>query len=1634
MSRKTTMWKRATLVAAVGTAALASGCAEEREPISWVQPNVLDKTFFVGKDLQDPADDPEFYTQGTLIDVGYGASQNGLFTSTYAQQTSRMKWVITEDSLVARLTHERIEGSDGKGIKESALQNEGVVVASFKIQSHFDIQKQYNPTTGEELNVIVENTTDRPWNERKYFRVDWSSNENVDAYDFDMLSMLGIFGGVKYTPMKYFINDPMDPNAPHFATEEGYFDVTTKVFAEPGEIDLRRFGWGIDSFPSCFLPADFLGGTAPAGSCNPVELTVRHSFRRIEPTDYEPADWDGHRFRAFGAFTAERYGYTRRYGMTDDKWHRFIARYNIWERSHFYADPVNMEGAIECYTDRSSIPNLDDDANGTADECEGVTAATGLAGSQCDTFNQKCTLPYRARTQKPIAWYYTTGSNPEFFEPSHRATHDWDVAFRSAGMVAKYTECVATGGEAEACKAEFPVLDGQQIDNDNATFLANEVDFCRDSGKPEAECVALAESIGQDRGFSAGVIALAKRPEALVLCHSPVEAKDPAACGGPRLPEGITAEQCTEAMTATGNAMPECRKALNARIGDLRYHQVNVIQAPQTPSPWGIMVDAEDPLTGEKVAASVNVWSHVNDFISQSLVDTARFIKGELTAQDVTDGTFVGDWVGAMQAVGNGNGMAPKFSKADREKAIADFSKVDVEQLEAIKTSAIGQDMNLRQQIRDFDQMLRTDIVADAYAPTTNAIHYEARRERALGSQVEAELSNIYMQQLAGTAGLPLTDMNRAFSSPLRGNNPVMMRELRRMKELALADRNACMLSMAEAPAPIATADIANLLEAKFGAFNPNDSKAVQLERAERMRKFLARRMHYNVMAHEMGHSVGLRHNFVSSSDAYSYRPQYWQLRTANGTQTELCSDYDADGACVGPRYFDPITQDEKDNFLQMFMQSTVMDYAGEYLQDMIGLGVYDFAATRMFYGHTIAVHADTSYNVGTPRGTGMIEKADNFGGTVGIQYSIGEDNDPSSSTSMHYSALQNAFQLIKDCEPVDPSKFQPSTWNEELDGEWHPTFDGYIVQVGGEYTRCKQQPVDYVPFQTLRAAVPRVESGFNREGPTVDKNGRTRVPYGFATDRWADLGNLSVYRHDNGADAYELFDFFITSQEMNHIFDNYRRNRTTFSIKGAAYRTLGRYNEKMRDGAKGLGLMANIYRDFALENGWDFNTLWPFIADLNFGDNIMASALAFDHFTRQLARPEPGPHYLPTRGNFNVAEDGVLRSDLDTISNPGRTRVVVPNGATGVYGMNVSYGGKLVENTLAEDRDKGEYAAEYTLNAGSYYDKVFTPMLMTESYDNFISDSRRDFTDPRYRAVSMADLFPEGFRRWLGNNLTGDDQLKGVRVAADDNGRPVLEDGTSKFPKMGLGWTQWWPVDGPRTCFTSATLGLPGEGSGNYLACDQAPVNTAVIDPQVGWEQQKFLIASTLMFLPENQKQYWLNRMWVWELGTDNDPGFQNRIEFHDPVGRIYVAKTFGKEEIYGKVVEKGISARVLEYANELLAKAYVVTPVDNTGDGVADWYEPVFDSAGQPVIRFDPQIAGIDENGNLVRNREGCNETLMARYDGGDATALDEMNCTCEENVACDALSKYTAVPYFLREAIGAFGLGGPGMKGIY
>jgi hypothetical protein len=1824
------MWKQLALLGALGlTAGGAVGCATERPPINRVQADALAKSFFVGDDLEGTQDDPEFFARTTIIDVGYGAAQDGLYTSTGAQPISRIRWQITEDSLIARLSYERIANTDGKGDLTDGISykptEDGQVVAAYKIESHFDIARDYNPTTGEEQNVIVENSTDRPWNQREYFRVDWSSNLITDQYDFDLLSIMGFGGAVTFEPFAYTVLDPNDPNAPHFDSDAGYFDVTNKVYATPNEVDLSSLGWGISTVPACAIDGLVAGGTAPAANCGPMEVTLRQSYKRVVDTDYQPVDYDGFRFGAFGIFTNERMGYDRNYGIVDGQTHHYASRYNIWDRSHFYKDPEGMTGPVACAVtpvanqtgqiDPFGNPNVDANNDGTADACTGA----GF-GSQCDVFTQKCTLPYELRQAVTIPWYVNgvgidpaTGlTNPvannaaalataeqtaeDLFEATDWAVQEWDLAMKAAVQTARYTECMATngancpqvcpagsscasvcaGGDARAiCAGLYPMWHGQQEDMDDAINIARDLSQChRTSGWSSQTCTDLvtseAKAYANERGDSTDYDAFAigavnNLEPVIVLCHNPVTAKDHPSCG----PEGLA-----------------------PRLGDIRYNNILTVDKPQTPSPWGIMVDADDPLTGEKVAASVNIWSHVTDLASQGLVDLVKYINGEITTADITDGTYIDNWVQAQKVNGGGMGMKT-MSKDERDMRLAGAAHVSLDTYRAARNIPLPAGLGAKIAEHVTPMIMGTN--ANANVPSSANSVAANRMAGARASDVETELVNKPMLQSAGiygqSTGLPTDPQTLDQVSPLAMNNPRIRSQFAALRENAFASRGTCVID--EAPEPSSLPAIAQIMATKFprvykdtngdGQITPTDSNGDgvisevpvyeicpatppqgftcgdvtvpnpdpnsmstttntsnvilcdsngacpnaangaagtcnksnnacvvydtdyesltdQYNRWNQMQRYIRRKYHYAVIIHEMGHSIGMRHNFISTAAALHYRPQYWQLRTSNGDPSVVnneCQDQqDKTGAakCVGPRYFDPLTDEENSQLIWMFGQSSVMDYPGDNSQDTLGLGVYDFAAARMFYGDVVSVYdidggwmpttgvpPAADFAAGGRLGIGITSSTDSIGGLLGIQYQIhsgaaigGTEEATRCQTfsggpcQIHYSQLQRYFSVIHDCYPAtiaaaavvpgDPSQQglvtgtpgaaggPPKWWDPTKDGVYHSVFDGHVVSVNGQATKCRTLPVDYTQWNRLRApsdgsngTADETGGGFYQGNNSVEPGtGRQRVPYSFATDEWADTGNASVFRFDSGADTFEEANFVMNLQEDRHILDNYRRSRATFNVRASADRSYSRYNEKLYGIANGVGFYGNIYKDF-LENGGvftggqgtPFDTFWPVVVNGQLPDNMLAASVAFDAFTRQLSRPEPGGHYAMAAA-YN---DPTLRSVSDSDGNPGTSIVTVPNGSAGYY-QDVSFGGHPLENALEEGQGFN-YATEYPLNAGSYYDKINAAILLSLSEDNFISQSRQDFYDARYRSVGMADIFPEGWARVIGNALTQDRSLMAPRITAtggvpDTNGDP-RDPSSNQFPKNAIGWTSWWPPQGPSVCFPTngANVCQGYTGSTDSTAFTPfKPASSVGVDPEIGWEVQKFLIAWTLAYIPADQQTNWIDMLRLYRAGENSDPVFADRVEWQDPVsGEFFYAKSYGHECLFGssavpptdlatctaasgKWVEKGIAARVLEYN-----PATVNYPAGFNDVGRAMF---VIQPGGDAVVAGDPAL--IDST-------------------TGAATK------TCDQNVdpTCTPLSiygnhfayqlqGYKEVPDFLWEVVLKYGLGTPDELGVY
>jgi hypothetical protein len=792
-----------------------------------------------------------------------------------------------------------------------------------------------------------------------------------------------------------------------------------------------------------------------------------------------------------------------------------------------------------------------------------------------------------------------------------------------------------------------------------------------------------------------------------------------------------------------------------------------------------------------------------------------------------------------------------------------------------------------------------------------------------------------------------------------------------------------------------------------------------------------------------------------------------------------------------------------------MYEQSSVMDYPGDVSQDTLGLGSYDFAAARMFYGDVTSVYTDKSFLSSTPNGLGIIAVTDNFGGLAGIKYQTGSLSNP---TQFHYSQLQANYKLIQDCIDVTPAA--PTWWRPDVDGQWDQVFDGKVVNIKGKASKCRSQFVDYLGWNQLR--LPTVAEGntppVGNAGPTYRGGnaveitgsngmgaGRTRVPYSFASDNWADTGNVSVFRHDNGADPYEQMQFLITTQEDRHILDNFRRGRTTFNIRSASDRSYQRYNEKMYDLSNGMGFIAGVYKDFAIGQGYTFDSLWPLVLQEAYQDNIIGASVAFDHFTRELSRPESGQHYFLSDVNGNIGslpvglQDNTLRSANDPDGNPpSAPDLIVPEGSTGYLGIemtpgvvgSIGFGGHLLENGLATN--EGDYDTDYPWNCGSYYDKINSAILLSDSEDRFISQSRQDFYDARFRAAGMEDVFPDGWRRVLANALTNDRSLLAPHVTADASGLPILSNQpdpynpTNKdplsYPAQPIGWTSWWPTEGPTPCFSlnGSNVCAAYDGIGGGFNPQVVP-NTVGIDPQIGWEVQKFIIAWTLAYLPATQESTFVDMLRIYQLGPSSNPALTNYVEYQDPNSQqVYYAQTYGSECLFGSStattaaeclgpdpintpngaswVQKGIAARVLEYANYLISMGYSCDPAyANPPAGIAPGFDAngMFHVArmndGTPVVRYDPYLINA-QNGSAAPAQcdldvpVDCDPTITTLTDPNycGVTKLHANGCTAPldagDNHYSAQVAPYKSVPDYLWQVMSQYGLATPAQLGKY
>lgn len=1409
---------RACCLSLMGLAMVS--CAEEREGITRVNANALSKEFFVGADLAGHQDDPEFYWRNYVVDGSVSQSLIGIGSWS---GIDRIRWEITEDRLIAHKAYQVVKGADDKGMLES--DPDGTVIAAYQITQHFDIKRAYNPSTGEEMNIVEENTTDKEWQERAFMRVDWSINL-VDTPMWDDMFIGKVFGGIKLTSGSMAITDPNSPDAPHF--EEGYFDITNRYYIEPAQSRL------IPGLPTCFVVGIYTGSATY--ECDAQEAIVRSSYQRIDPgNDFErleitkaPLDVVGNPAGIdvsgllVGLAPPGEQGWDPAYGYTDELHHRFAHVHNIWQKSH---------------QDAACLSNDDLDGDGTADACaNGVTGYQGNHGSQCDTFAEKCTIPYRDRTAKTVTYWVNDqfpaelqdpvdeGGNPTARGAAEDVIYSWNQLLANAVARAREVECRRTGGEREACRAEM--FDGDEM-----------------------------------LSYGAWLLPKVKDPTTvLALCHNPVRAYDHEACG---------------------------ERGYKARLGDVRRNFF-AYWPHASRAPWGGIGNwGADPLTGEIRGGAAMVMGRSVTQAAAWERDVIQVALGDLSIEDITNGVPATNYAHQLQ-----NGLRPEA--LSRKEIARRMASIDAER--AAQTIMPGElaGNTVAEKYQSFVDVLQTT-TADPGMLTESMLEFDAVAEPLRGSLYEAHI--VDQSWLVGAAALSPesggSDAVLEMASPLRGLDPGGLRAMRERVQTALHMKGACFHDL-EAPA-LGSVDLQGLAE-YFRAKYP-DGQYTPQQRGEAIYRDLWIETFKGIGVHEVGHSLGLLHNFASSWDSPNYSPQYWQLRSHEGQASASCEGEPREGDtwaaandhCMGPRYLDPETDDEQ-GFggeprpgINYFAQTSVMEYPLERFGETMGLGSYDSHAMKALYGRVLETFDDENHggftraeqNTFAPRLETQLTEQDRV-----VRKSAPFQGQEFAKPT-HYTELSRLMRVF------DPSRCREATPEEKAQAGWR------IVH--GKV--CAPPPRDHAAWADFEDGLTNPESP-GSEAP--DWRTRAGTKTGELAVRWfyryGTSGNSYYHtsHSDAGADPYEVTVNTIRRFDGNYAWQYFRRQNREYFYPGLPSAASNNTFERLRAYHWNVANRTAFYQGFGPANFEEIANSDDWHRPL-----LMAETEMFNAMARTILTPEPGDYGVDTKKSL-----GGTRAIFDVVTSGGSDFRI---GAVD---------GRFIGEEYASDPDAGG-SWNYThwiKHAGFGVEKTYAAMALADGRPVLSTISRANYLDGRAVKINFRNDMPQAVDRLLAGILAEDWDTVGMYV-----------DGTGEAsPKMT-------PI--------SATDAAPSR-----------PANAKVLFPNVGYKQQLGALMFAQIFSRMSTDMSLTNKMRIWLDGQEGqiDIPEEQQVRFIDPQsGYTYIARKYGSEVIDGRTVDKGIASRMLQHANELILTSY---QVEKGADG-----KPVLDAFGTPQVLVD-------------------------------------------------------------------------------
>jgi hypothetical protein len=1361
---------------------LAAGCTTGAPTVDRTQPNLVDKDLFEG----------EWWVAQTVIDAdaeSTGPTWTGdMGWSDHAVDkgesgsVGRIRWVIERDFLFAYRSFELVDGSNTDG---GSGEYRGQPLAAFQIMDHVDVRRQYNEVTGETRNIVEENTEDRRWFEREFMRVDWSRNH---VLSFFFASEQAALGGWKREPGDFFIQD----GSSHCTGEGDELECTFPRAWEPqfvtvGEDPAYRFAseWpeGSEAVTHYMSFVTFVSMSPGEGciltsgaACQTLSVPHRLAFLRVPPGhQYAAATQSHEEFDEFGVFRtnqrtylrADRDDVTRRCdrdsdcgigGFCDVEGHVCAGGLgeNFGETDALAFLRPRLSFFQQSFTDQ--LCTVDWQCDGRFDDTPGV------AGSVCDRRARRCTVPMRDRVPRQLAdgsgalaYHLNEGFPAHLVHPTMESMGAWNEVFMRGWRAARDRALPEYGQVRLDCQTDDPT---------RYCFCGSPDDVggtCRGKYDP---------FISPEQWTALGVA----DPYA---CHiENLEFQEPAAATSYddySLPQAYRyqfvgdeclfvlrsntcdwhrtdpTQSCDEVADESGNPV------VWEQLGDIRYQFVNYIDLVNTPF-GGVAYPMVDPTSGELIVSNSNIAATGIEAMATRALEYFPVLR----CAHPTLGCEPGD-EDAAERYFSGENLRDYFARLGRTE--------HPRGLAASGSDGFTTDDNSRPALPvDVNGALRAAM--DRAGDRIDRLYGQEGRAQVLSDRLRRLEGTSIERRLMGSLGVNGSDaLNRHFDhgqshvfgltpqtsiydqrvldqiSPFRGSGFARTLSAGLTAEEELSSRNICPLNESRFRA--------RYLEYWAEAFRGRDLAEASI----RMQQLQMR----TVTLHELGHSVGLRHNFAASLDRDNYGDGYFNVVMGDSADPNgdlplpKLDDYDLDddGFVAGPefdRYLDELREARDERARRgthNYTTSSTMDYNGD-MADAQGLGRYDAAATMWNY-----FDLREAYDLRGVAGSAEMPQSGPFQG-LARAHEVGR-------------VLWRSYRGGESCQAAADC----------------PASQGSPMLRNGQpvYQRCVQNPRSVFPQEECRGQSDCVCSSFTAdvqdyadfaayfEGASTDRS-YAPVEYLYCPDeRTNDISWCN--RFDAGESFSEVIDHYRRSFDERYPERYYRRFQRGGARDGGSV-------PMVRDAAK---IYQHLFFRFNFEPGFTFNT-----GPLGFDDQFLASIDAMNWFVELVNLPDEGSYAYDSSEN-------IYRWLGESIDIPGADLSLEPGQGFGMW-------------TKYQDGYFGFFRPE---RAGVFYDKFYALWALA------VRDWGLSFTiDERY-FINFYDLFQTEMTELFGGVILQDESWFAPRLRMDD-GEPIVQH-MSWYRGLSLGECQ---EDGARVpCRGSQREVYPGaaiEGTSNEV------------------------------------------------------------------------------------------------------------------------------------------------------------------------------------------------------------------------